>query len=165
MVSLCLRTSLGILISIKNHLIFLRKFDKDFETRDNIDRKSCKNSRKYLTRRAFVCWKLLILFAQFWGALFVVGLAGTLLAKIHLLPAALYVMIVKTVAPAWVEAEHIKYLLILAALILYAILRWALWFYRRCQEERAARGYLLATARPMYEITEDGQYIPIHYDD
>ena len=60
--------------------------------------------------------ELLILFAQFWGALFVVGLAGTLLAKIHLLPAVLYVMIVKTVAPAWVEAEHTKYLLILAAL-------------------------------------------------
>ena len=70
--------------------------------------------------------ELLILFAQFWGALFVVGLAGTLLAKIHLLPAVLYVMIVKTVAPAWVEAEHTKYLLILAALILYAVLRWAL---------------------------------------
>ena len=109
--------------------------------------------------------ELLILFAQFWGALFVVGLAGMLLAKIHLLPAVLYVMIVKTVAPAWVEAEHGKYLLILAALILYAILRWALWIYRRRQEERAARGYLLATARPMYEITEDGQYIPIHYND
>ena len=56
--------------------------------------------------------ELLILFAQFWCALFVVGLAGTLLAKIHLLPAVLYVMIVKTVAPAWVEAEHTKYLLI-----------------------------------------------------
>ena len=120
--------------------------------------------------------ELLILFAQFWGALFVVGLAGTLLAKIHLLPAVLYVMIVKTVAPAWVEAEHTKYLLILAALILYAVLRWALkiirWRQRWAlkiirwrQEERAARGYLLATARPMYEITEDGQYIPIHYDD
>ena len=61
--------------------------------------------------------ELLILFAQFWCALFVVGLAGMLLAKIHLLPAVLYVMIVKTVAPAWVEAEHTKYLLILAALI------------------------------------------------
>ena len=109
--------------------------------------------------------ELLILFAQFWGALFVVGLAGTLLAKIHLLPAVLYVMIVKTVAPAWVEAEHTKYLLILAALILYAVLRWALKIIRWRQEERAARGYLLATARPMYEITEDGQYIPIHYDD
>ena len=88
-----------------------------------------------------------------------------LLAKIHLLPAVLYVMIVKTVAPAWVEAEHTKYLLILAALILYAVLRWALKVIRWRQEERAARGYLLATARPMYEITEDGQYIPIHYDD
>ena len=119
--------------------------------------------------------ELLILLAQFWCALFVVGLAGTLLAKIHLLPAVLYVMIVKTVAPAWVEAEHTKYLLILAALILYAVLRWALILYavlrwalkiiRWRQEERAARGYLLATARPMYEITEDGQYIPIHYDD
>ena len=87
------------------------------------------------------------------------------LAKIHLLPAVLYVMIVKTVAPAWVEAEHTKYLLILAALILYAVLRWALKIIRWRQEERAARGYLLATARPMYEITEDGQYIPIHYDD
>ena len=64
--------------------------------------------------------ELLILFAQFWGALFVVGLAGTLLAKIHLLPAVLYVMIVKTVAPAWVEAEHTKYLLILAALIAFS---------------------------------------------
>ena len=116
--------------------------------------------------------ELLILFAQFWCALFVVGLAGMLLAKIHLLPAVLYVMIVKTVAPAWVEAEHTwveaehtKYLLILAALILYAVLRWALKIIRWRQEERAARGYLLATARPMYEITEDGQYIPIHYDD
>ena len=109
--------------------------------------------------------ELLILLAQFGGALFVVDLAGMLLAKIHLLPAVLYVMIVKTVAPAWVEAEHTKYLLILAALILYAVLRWALWFYRRRQKERAARGYLLATARPMYEITEDGQYIPIRYDD
>ena len=97
--------------------------------------------------------ELLILLAQFWCALFVVGLAGTLLAKIHLLPAVLYVMIVKTVAPAWVEAEHTKYLLILAALILYAILRWALKIIRWRQEERAARGYLLATARPMYEIT------------
>ena len=109
--------------------------------------------------------ELLILFAQFWGALFVLGLAGILLAKVHLLPAILYVMVVKTVFPAWVETEHTKYLLILAALILYAVLRWALWFYRRRQKERAARGYLLATARPMYEITEDGQYIPIHYDD
>ena len=109
--------------------------------------------------------ELLILFAQFWGALFVVGLAGTLLAKIHLLPAVLYVMIVKTVAPAWVEAEHTKYLLILAALILYAVLRWALKIIRWHQEERAALCYLLATARPMYEITEDGLYIHNHYDD
>lgn len=109
--------------------------------------------------------EIIKLLALFCASLFALGLAGVFLAKIHLLPAILYVMIVKTVAPAWVEAEHGKHLLILAALILYAILRWALWIYRRRQEERAARGYLLATARPMYEITEDGQYIPIHYND
>ena len=109
--------------------------------------------------------ELLILFAQFWGALFAVCLAGMVLAKLHLLPAILYAMFVQTVFPVWVETEHTKYLLILAALILYAALRWALKIIRWRQEERAARGYLLATARPMYEITEDGQYIPIHYDD
>ena len=80
--------------------------------------------------------ELLILLAQFLGALFAVLLAGMILAKLHLLPA-----------------------------VLYAVLRWALWIYRWRQEERAARGYLLATARPMYEITEDGEYIPIRYDD
>ena len=109
--------------------------------------------------------EIIKLLALFWASLFVLGLAGVLLAKIHLLPAVLYAMAVKTVAPAWVEAEHTTYLLILAALILYAVLRWALKVIRWRQEERAARGYLLATARPMYEITEDGQYIPIHYDD
>ena len=87
------------------------------------------------------------------------------LAKLHLLPAILYAMFVQTVFPVWVETEHIKYLLILAAFLLYAVLRWVLWIYRWRQEERAARGYLLATARPMYEITADGEYIPIHYDD
>ena len=109
--------------------------------------------------------ELLILLAQFLGALFAVLLAGMVLAKLHLLPAVLYAMFVQNVFPVWVETEHGKYLLILAVLVLYAVLRWALWIYRWRQEERAARGYLLATARPMYEITEDGQYIRIHYDD
>lgn len=109
--------------------------------------------------------ELLILLAQFLGALFVVLLAGMVLAKLHLLPAVLYVMFVQNVFPVWVETEHGKYLLILAAFLLYAVLRWALRLYRWRQEERAARGYLLATARPMYESTEDGQYIPIRYDD
>ena len=106
--------------------------------------------------------KMLVLFLC---ALFALGLAGVLLAKIHLLPAVLYGMVVQTVFPAWVEAEHTKYLAILAALVLYAVLRWVLRIVRWRQEERAARGYLLATARPMYEITEDGQYVPIRYDD
>lgn len=109
--------------------------------------------------------ELIILLAQFLGALFAVCLAGMVLAKLHLLPAILYAMFVQTVFPVWVETEHIKYLLILAAFLLYAVLRWALWIYRWRQEERAARGYLLATARPMYEITADGEYIPIRYDD
>ena len=109
--------------------------------------------------------EIIKLLALFCASLFALGLAGVLLAKIHLLPAVLYVMIVKTVFPVWVEEEHGKYLLILAAFLLYAVLRWVLWIYRWRQEERAARGYLLATARPMYEITEDGEYIPIRYDD
>lgn len=109
--------------------------------------------------------ELLILLAQFLGALFAVLLAGMILAKLHLLPAVLYAMFVQNVFPVWVETEHGKYLLILAVLVLYAALRWALWIYRWRQEERAARGYLLATAQPMYEITEDGQYILIRYDD
>ena len=109
--------------------------------------------------------EFVILLAQFWGALFVVGLAGAILAKLHLLPAVLYRMAVVPLFREWGAQEHGKYLLILCLLILYAVLRWALWIYRWRQEERAARGYLLATARPMYEMTEDGQYIPIHYDD
>lgn len=109
--------------------------------------------------------ELVILFAQFLGALFVVILAGMILAKLHLLPAVLYAMFVQNVFPGWAEAERVKYLIILAVLLLYAVLWWGLWIYRWRQEERAARGYLLATARPMYEITEDGEYIPIRYDD
>lgn len=109
--------------------------------------------------------ELVILLAQFLGALSVVLLVGMILAKLHLLPAVLYVMFVQNVFPVWVETERGKYLLILALLLLYAVLWWALWIYRWRQEERAARGYLLATARPMNEITEDGQYVRIHYDD
>lgn len=109
--------------------------------------------------------ELLILLTLFFGSLAAVCLAGMVLAKLHLLPAVLYAMFVQTVFPVWVETEHIKYLLILGVLLLYAVLRWALWVYRWRQGELAVRGYLLATARPMYEITEDGEYIPIQYDD
>ena len=67
--------------------------------------------------------ELLILLAQFLGALFAVLLAGMILAKLHLLPAVLYAMFVQNVFPVWVETEHGKYLLILAAFLLYAVLR------------------------------------------
>ena len=110
--------------------------------------------------------ELVILFAQFLGALFVVILAGMILAKLHLLPGCFVRDVRAECVSGWAEAERrqVPYHPGCAAPVrrlVVGALDLPLWR----QEERAARGYLLATARPMYEITEDGEYIPIRYDD
>ena len=102
------------------------------------------------------------LWVQLFIALLAMGLLPTiisLLAKIHLLPLAVSLLLTYG-APAW-TVEHQKALTIMLILSgLYPMLIWGSKIYGWWQEEQYLRGKLLASATPLYSIedTQDNRY-------
>ena len=73
-----------------------------------------------------------------------------LLAKAKLLPLYLYLTIAEFIGPALKADHRLVYYGIAAFLLLLPAAYWSLRFYRHRQEEKAALGALLATAKPLY---------------
>ena len=102
------------------------------------------------------------LWVQLIIALLALGLLPTitsLLAKIHLLPLAVSLLLTYG-APAW-AAAHQKVLTVMLILsVLYPLLVWGSKLYGWWQEEQYLRGKLLASATPLYSIedTQDSRY-------
>lgn len=86
-------------------------------------------------------------------------LVTTLLWKVRLLPLALCVTATELFFPKWAASHEIICLCLFAASVLFAVLAWAIQIRRRRQEQRYYEGLLLATAKPMYRITEQGEYV------
>ena len=86
-------------------------------------------------------------------------LAVTLLWKLRLLPLAVSVSLPYLISRQW-TAEHSALILgLVAASVLFAILSWAFRLWRWRQERRYYEARLLASATPMYYISEQGEYI------
>lgn len=73
-----------------------------------------------------------------------------LLAKAKLLPLYLYLTVAEFIGPALKVDHRLAYYGIAAFLFLLPAAYWCLRFYRHRQEEKAALGALLATAKPLY---------------
>ena len=73
-----------------------------------------------------------------------------LLAKVKLLPLYLYLTAAEFIGPALKVDHWLAYYGIAAFLFLLPAAYWGLRFYRYRQEEKAALGALLATAKPLY---------------
>lgn len=73
-----------------------------------------------------------------------------LLAKAKLLPLYLYLTVAEFIGPALKVDHRLAYYGIAAFLFFLPAAYWGLRFYRHRQEEKAALGALLATAKPLY---------------
>ena len=69
-----------------------------------------------------------------------------LLAKLHLLPLALFLGATEFVFPFWMQGHQMAWWIFLGLCAGYAVLMWGLRIFRWYQEERYARGILLARA-------------------
>lgn len=74
------------------------------------------------------------------------GVVVVLLAKLHLLPLALFLGVTKFVFLTWMQSHQMAWWILLGLCVGYAVLMWGLRIFRWCQEERYARGILLARA-------------------
>ena len=74
------------------------------------------------------------------------GVVVVLLAKLHLLPLALFLGVTKFAFPNWMQNHPMVWWIFLGLCTGYAVLMWGLRIFRWCQEERYARGILLARA-------------------
>ena len=88
-------------------------------------------------------------------------LAVTILWKLRLLPLALCLAATELFFPKWAASHETACLCLLAASVLFAILAWAVQIRRWRQEQRNIENRLLATAKPLYRITEQGEYVPV----
>lgn len=86
-------------------------------------------------------------------------LAVTILWKLRLLPLAVSVSLPYLMGHQWASERPALVIGFVAASVLFAVLAWAFQLHRRRQERRYDEARLLATATPMYHITEDGEYI------
>lgn len=84
----------------------------------------------------------------------------TLLWKLRLLPLALYFVATDLFFPKWAASHGRLCLCLFAASVLFAVLAWGFRIYRWRQEQRYCENYLLATAKPLYQVTEDGEIVP-----
>lgn len=88
-------------------------------------------------------------------AIFLLCLAGAILAKLHILHIILFEMVAEFF-PEWLAANPGRHFAFLAVLAAYPVLYWSfrIWKWRR--EERAARASVLARARriTMEELQE-----------
>lgn len=74
------------------------------------------------------------------------GVVVVLLAKLHLLPLALFLGATEFVFPSWMQSHQMTYWILLGLCVGYAVLMWGLRIFQWCQDERYARGILLARA-------------------
>ncbi len=98
----------------------------------------------------------------------VVGIASlplvvALLVKIHLLPLSVYLLAVNSF-PAWAQQRQTGCIVALILCIAYPALMWGAKLYRRWQEERYWRGYLLATARKLNRVENIAEERPGQWD-
>jgi len=82
-----------------------------------------------------------------------IPLVVAILAKIHLLPLSVYLLAVNSF-PAWTQQRQTGCTVALILCIAYPALMWGAKIYRRWQEERYWRGYLLATAQKLNRIED-----------
>lgn len=82
----------------------------------------------------------------------------SLLWKLRLLPLALCVVATELFFPKWAASHEVACLCLFAGSVLFAVLAWAIQIHRRRQERRYYEGLLLATAKPFYRVTEQGEY-------
>ncbi len=86
-------------------------------------------------------------------------LAAKLLWKLRVLPLAVCALLPYLMGGRW-AAEHRTILVCMAAAsALFAVLAWAVRVYRWKQEQRFYEERLLAMAKPLYRVTEDGEYV------
>lgn len=83
----------------------------------------------------------------------------TILWKLRLLPLALCIMVTELLFPKWAASHEAVCLCLFAASVLFAILAWVYQIHRWRQEQRYNENRLLATAKPLYRITEQGDYV------
>lgn len=86
-------------------------------------------------------------------------LAITLLWKLRLLPLALYFVATKLFFPKWAANHGTLCLCLFVVSVLFAVLVWVIQFCRWRQERRYYENRLLATATPLYRVTEDGEVV------
>lgn len=92
-----------------------------------------------------------------------IPLVVAILAKIHLLPLSVYLLAVNSF-PAWAQQRQTGCTVALILCIAYPALMWGAMLYRRCQEERYWRGYLLATAQKLNRIKDMEEEQPGQWD-
>ena len=85
----------------------------------------------------------------------------TILWKLRLLPLALCLTATELFFPKWAASHETACLCLFAASVLFAVLAWAVQIRRWKQEQRHIENRLLATAKPLYRITEQGEYVPV----
>lgn len=88
-------------------------------------------------------------------------LAVTILWKLRLLPLALCLTATELFFPKWAASHETVCLCLFAASVLFAVLAWVFQIRRWRQEQRYNENRLLAAAKPLYRITEQGEYVPI----
>lgn len=88
-------------------------------------------------------------------------LAVTILWKLRLLPLALCLAATELFFPKWAASHETVCLCLLAASVLFVVLAWAVQIRRWRQEQQYNEARLLASAKPLYRITEQGEYVPV----
>ena len=78
----------------------------------------------------------------------------TLLAKIRLLPLALYFVATELFFPKWSDSHQTVCLILLAVCILYFVLMWVLRIRAWKQEQRYYEAQLLSRATPLFTIED-----------
>lgn len=86
-------------------------------------------------------------------------LAVTILWKLRLLPLVLCIAATELFFPKWAASHETACLCLLAASVLFAVLAWVFQIRRWRQEQRNIENRLLATAKPLYRVTEQGEYV------
>lgn len=89
----------------------------------------------------------------------------SLLWKLRLLPLAVSASLPYLMGQTW-AAEHERLrLCLLAASVVFAVLAWVLRIRRWRREQRYYEHLLLATAKPLNRITEQGEIVPVGDDE
>lgn len=85
----------------------------------------------------------------------------TILWKLRLLPLAVSASLPYLMGQQWAAERPTLCIGLLVASVLFAILAWVFQIRRWRQEQQYSEARLLATAKPLYRITEQGEYMPV----